>query len=340
MEISSSLAGLLGIAGDNMIYVVIMFVLGLFFIVKGGDIFVDAATWIAEATGIPKFVIGATVVSFATTLPELLVSAIAATKGQNDMAVGNAVGSVTANVGLIMSISVLCMPALVKRKEIAFKGALMILAVAGLCVFSNNLSLSLWQSIILMAIFVVFMIENIITGKASIIDEDGDGKPDVNGKELLKNIFKFIVGALGIVVGADLLVDDGTIIARQMGVSEAIIGVTIIAVGTSLPELVTTITAIVKKQSDLSIGNIIGANIIDLTMILPICAFLAGGALPVGKQSAFLDMPVCLLVICIAIIPTLIFKKLSRWQGALMVCIYIGYIAVLVTNSNFGYLPF
>ena len=162
MEISSSLAGLLGIAGDNMIYVVIMFVLGLFFIVKGGDIFVDAATWIAEATGIPKFVIGATVVSFATTLPELLVSAIAATKGQNDMAVGNAVGSVTANVGLIMSISVLCMPALVKRKEVAFKGALMILAVAGLCVFSNNLSLSLWQSIILMAIFVVFMIENII----------------------------------------------------------------------------------------------------------------------------------------------------------------------------------
>lgn len=340
MEISSSLAGLLGIAGDNMIYVVIMFVLGLFFIVKGGDIFVDAATWIAEATGIPKFVIGATVVSFATTLPELLVSAIAATKGQNDMAVGNAVGSVTANVGLIMSISVLCMPALVKRKEIAFKGALMILAVAGLCVFSNNLSLSLWQSIILMAIFVVFMIENIITGKASIIDEDGDGKPDVNGKELLKNIFKFIVGALGIVVGADLLVDDGTIIARQLGVSEAIIGVTIIAVGTSLPELVTTITAIVKKQSDLSIGNIIGANIIDLTMILPICAFLSGGVLPVGKQSAFLDMPVCLLVICIAIIPTLIFKKLSRWQGALMVCIYIGYVAVLVTNSQFGYLPF
>lgn len=340
MEISSSLAGLLGIAGDNMIYVVIMFVLGLFFIVKGGDIFVDAATWIAEATGIPKFVIGATVVSFATTLPELLVSAIAATKGQNDMAVGNAVGSVTANVGLIMSISVLCMPALVKRKEVAFKGALMILAVAGLCVFSNNLSLSLWQSIILMAIFVVFMIENIITGKASIIDEDGDGKPDVNGKELLKNIFKFIVGALGIVVGADLLVDDGTIIARQLGVSEAIIGVTIIAVGTSLPELVTTITAIVKKQSDLSIGNIIGANIIDLTMILPICAFLSGGVLPVGKQSAFLDMPVCLLVICIAIIPTLIFKKLSRWQGALMVCIYIGYIAVLVTNSQFGYLPF
>ena len=302
MEISASLANLLGLAPDNMIYVVIMFVLGLFFIVKGGDIFVDAATWIAEATGIPKFIIGATVVSFATTLPELLVSAIAAAKGQNDMAIGNA-------VGLFMSISVLCMPALVKRKEIAFKGALMILAVAALFAFSCNLDLNLWQSIIMIAIFAVFMAENIISGKKSLGVTEEDRGPKATGKDILINVTKFLLGAAGIVVGADLLVDDGTVIAKSLGVSEAIIGVTIIAVGTSLPELVTTITAIVKKQSDLSIGNIIGANIIDLTMILPICAFLSGGTLPVGKQSAFLDMPICLLIICIAIIPTLIFKK-------------------------------
>lgn len=340
MNISQTVANLLSLSGDNMIYVIIMFVLGLFFIVKGGDIFVDAATWIAEATGIPKFIIGATVVSFATTLPELLVSAIAAGKGQNDMAIGNAVGSVTANVGLIMSISILCMPAFVKRKEIAFKGSLMILAIGCLTLFSQNFSLSIPQGIIMIVIFVVFMVENIITGKASIIDEDGDGKPDVNGKALAVNIVKFIIGALGIVVGADLLVDDGTVIARHLGVSEAIIGVTIIAVGTSLPELVTTITAIVKKQSELSIGNIIGANIIDLTLILPICAFISKGSLPVGKQSAYLDMIVCLAIIIIAVIPTLISKKLNRWQGALMISIYIGYVAVLVTNASMHYLPF
>lgn len=340
MEISASLAGLLGLASDNMIYVVIMFIIGLVLIVKGGDIFVDAATWIAEATGIPKFIIGATVVSFATTLPELLVSAIAATKGQNDMAIGNAVGSVTANVGLIMSISILCIPALVKRKEVAFKGSLMILAVAALFAFSYSLEMNLWQSITMIVIFAVFMAENIITGKRSLGVTEEDRGPKATGKDIAVNLIKFLVGAAGIVIGADLLVDDGTVIAKGLGVSEAIIGVTIIAVGTSLPELVTTITAIAKKQSDLSIGNIIGANIIDLTLILPICAFLSGGTLPVGKQSAFLDMPVCLLVICIAIIPTLIFKKLSRWQGALMVCIYIGYIAVLVTNSSMGYLPF
>ena len=340
MEISARVADLLSISSDNIIFAVILFVIGIFFIVKGGDIFVDAATWIAEATRIPKFIIGATVVSFATTLPELLVSAIAATQGKNDMAVGNAVGSVTANVGLIMSISILCMPALVKRKEVAFKGFLMVGAVAALFAFTQNLSLSIWQSIIMIVIFAVFMVENIISGKASMSADTDDEKPIINAKTVISNIAKFIIGAVGIVVGADLLVDDGTVIATHLGVSEAIIGVTIIAVGTSLPELVTTITAIVKKQSELSIGNIIGANIIDLTLILPICAFISNGSLPVGKQSAYLDIVICMTVIIIAIVPTVIFKKLSRWQGALMLCIYIAYIAVLVTNSSMHYLPF
>lgn len=340
MEISAKVADLLSVPSDNIIFACILFVIGIFFIVKGGDVFVDAATWIAEATGIPKFIIGATVVSFATTLPELLVSAIAATQGKNDMAIGNAVGSVTANVGLIMSISILCMPALVKRKEVAFKGFLMIGAVAALFVFTQNLSLSIWQSIIMIVIFAVFMVENIISGKASLGSDDNDEKPEINGKTVAINVAKFIIGAAGIVIGADLLVDDGTVIAKSLGVSEAIIGVTIIAVGTSLPELVTTITAIVKKQSELSIGNIIGANIIDLTLILPICAFITNGSLPVGKQSAYLDIVVCLVVIVIAIVPTVIFKKLSRWQGALMLGIYIAYVAVLVTNSSMQYLPF
>lgn len=340
MEISARLADLISIPSDNIIFAVVLFVIGIFFIVKGGDIFVDAATWIAEATGIPKFIIGATVVSFATTLPELLVSAIAATQGKNDMAIGNAVGSVTANVGLIMSISILCMPALVKRKEVAFKGFLMIGAVAALFIFTQNLSLSIWQSIILIAIFAVFMVENIISGKKGMDEDDKSDNPEINAKSLTTNIAKFIIGAAAIVVGADLLVDDGTVIAKSLGVSEAIIGVTIIAVGTSLPELVTTVTAIAKKQSELSIGNIIGANIIDLTMILPICAFITKGSLPVGPQSAYLDIAVCMVVILIAIIPTVIFKKLSRWQGALMICIYIAYVAVLVTNSSMHYLPF
>lgn len=340
MNISENFASLIGVNPNNMIYVVIMFIIGLFCIVKGGDVFVDAATWIAEATKIPKFIIGATVVSFATTLPELLVSAFATAEGSNGIAVGNAVGSVTANVGLIMSISILCIPALVKRSEVAFKGSLMILAIAALFAFSLNGTLTIIPSIIMLIIFLVFMAENIISGKKMMGIEHVENTPKASGKDIAINIVKFVLGAAGIVVGSDLLVDEGTVIATNLGVSEAIIGVTLIAVGTSLPELVTTITAIVKKQSDLSIGNIIGANIIDLTLILPICSFISGGKLEIIKQSSFLDMPVCLAIICIAIIPTIIFKKLTRLQGTAMLCIYIGYVAVLVTNGNMGYLPF
>lgn len=340
MNISENFASLIGVNPNNMIYVVIMFIIGLFCIVKGGDVFVDAATWIAEATKIPKFIIGATVVSFATTLPELLVSAFATAEGSNGIAVGNAVGSVTANVGLIMSISILCIPALVKRSEVAFKGSLMILAIAALFAFSLNGTLTIIPSIIMLIIFLVFMAENIISGKKMMGIEHVENTPKASGKDIAINIVKFVLGAAGIVVGSDLLVDEGTVIATNLGVSEAIIGVTLIAVGTSLPELVTTITAIVKKQSDLSIGNIIGANIIDLTLILPICSFISGGKLEIIKQSSFLDMPVCLAIICIAIIPTIIFKKLTRLQGIAMLCIYIGYVAVLVTNGNMGYLPF
>lgn len=340
MGISESIASLIGINPENMMYVIIMFIIGLFCIVKGGDIFVDAATWIAEATKIPKFIIGATVVSFATTLPELLVSAFATAESSNGIAVGNAVGSVTANVGLIMSISILCMPAIVKRSEVAFKGSLMILACATLFAFSLNGNLKLIPSFIILSIFIVFMVENIISGKKSMGIEKVEKTIKITGKEVLINIVKFVLGAAGIVIGSDLLVDEGTIIATGLGVSEAVIGVTLIAVGTSLPELVTTITAIIKKQSDLSIGNIIGANIIDLTMILPICSFISGGSLVIDKQSSFLDMPICLLIIAIAIIPTIIFKKLSRVQGIIMLCIYIGYVAVLVTNDSMGYLPF
>lgn len=205
MNISSSLASLISVPSDNIIYAVILFVIGLVLIVKGGDVFVDAATWIAEATGIPKFIIGATVVSFATTLPELLVSSIAAAKGQNDMAIGNAVGSVTANIGLIMSISVLCMPAVIKRSSVALKGSLMILAVAALFAFSYDLDLNLWQSIIMIAIFAVFMIENIISGKKSLSADSGEvEKTEHTGKQMALNIVKFLIGAAAVVVGADL----------------------------------------------------------------------------------------------------------------------------------------
>ena len=150
----------------------------------------------------------------------------------------------------------------------------------------------------------------------------------INIKLMWINIAKFVFGTAGIVIGAHLLVTYGQALARIIGISEGVIGVTIIAVGTSLPELVTAITAIRKKETSLSVGNIIGANIIDLTVILPICSFISGGKLIVPKASFALDLPVALIVMAIACIPTAIAGKYRKWQGAVMLAIYAGYLFV------------
>lgn len=306
--------------------VIILFIVGLLLIIKGGDYFVDSAVWFAEALNVPKFIIGATIVSFATTLPELLVSLFASLAGKNVMAAGNAIGSVTANLGLIMGISLICIPATVKRSEFAFKGVLMAISCTLLWVFSRGGNLGFWESIIMLLLFAVFMTENTLAAKKNISSAEKD---EVNKKDLWKNIFFFVVGIAGIVIGSQLLVDNGSEIARMFGISEGIISVTIIAIGTSLPELVTTITAISKRQSSLSVGNIIGANIIDLCVILPLCSIVSPGGVPVETQTYAIDIPVCLGIILLAIIPPLLFKRLFRSQGVLMLLSYIAYITFI-----------
>ena len=294
--------------------IIFLFLVGILFIVKGGDYFVDAASWIAEVSGIPKLIIGATIVSLATTLPEMLVSVMAAAKGSVDMAIGNAVGSVTANIGLIMGISLVCIPAVIRRKDYLMKSVLMLTAAV--------------LSIALMAVFALFLWENVSSARRSMKgDGEQEGRKKTSGrKEVVTNLVKFAVGAVGIVWGADLLVDNGSALAAMVGIPERVIGVTIIAVGTSLPELITTITAIAKKQSSLSVGNILGANIIDLTLILPLSAFVSGKALPIAETSARLDLPACLIVGCIAVIPAMIWEKFQRWQGILLLAAYGGYL--------------
>ncbi len=357
---------------------VILLILGILLVVKGGDWFVDAASWIAEVSGIPTFIIGATIVSLATTLPEILVSSIAASQGSAGMAIGNAVGSVNCNIALIMAISLLFMPATFKRKDYAAKMVLLLVAISTLWAVSATADgvVTWWEAIIVLLIFIAFMIENVIGAKKhskelipAVESEQtksvsaGDNLRRGNGiligyvekldakkitlkksgkvierKDIVKNIVLFIIGAAAIVIGAQLMCDNGASFAARLGLSEDLIGVTILAVGTSLPELVTTITAIAKKKSDLSVGNVIGANIIDITLILPICAIISiakfGTPLPVSSQSAILDFPFCLAVAAVAIIPALMAGKFKRWQGALLLAGYVTYITLLVLNTT------
>lgn len=316
----------------HIFLVLLLFTVGIVLIVKGGDYFVDAASWMAEVSGIPRLIVGATVVSFATTLPELLVSAFAAAQGKVDMSIGNAVGSVTANLGLIMAIALICMPTVIRRKDYMLKSCLMLGAALFLVVFGAGGQLALIPGILLLLVFVAAMVENIHEARIGMrkeergVEEGVKQKP--SPKEIVVNIAKFIAGTIGIVLGAQLLIDNGSELARFIGVPERIIGVTIIAIGTSLPELVTTISAIAKKQASLSVGNIIGANIIDLTLILPLSSMIFGGSLPVSRQVAMIDLPACLLIGCIAVIPALIGKKFRRSQGVILLFTYAAYIVM------------
>lgn len=321
---------------SSLIITILLFLLGLVLIVKGGDWFVDAATWMAEASGLPQFLIGATVVSMATTLPEIIVSTMAAAEGSTDMAIGNAIGSVTANTGLIMAISLIFMPVAIRMSQFRVKGILMVLSTLVLWLLCRDGLLSLPESLIVLVLFLAFIIENIRSAKMLSQEEHTDKAVPVDKSRnaLFKNLALFVFGAACLVVGSNLLVDNGTVLAQLLGVSERIIAVTMVAIGTSLPELVTAITAIVKKQSSMSVGNILGANIIDITIILPLCALISGGGLQIAAQSVrqtvYLDMPMCVLETAIAVIPTLLRKRFSKWQGILMAALYIAYVFVTV----------
>lgn len=315
------------------IFIFILFAVGVVLIVKGGDVFVDSAGFIAEAFGIPKFIIGATVVSLATTLPETIVSSIAAfqSRALTDeaanskvaMAIGNAVGSVSANIGLILAISIIFMPLAIERKKYSIKAVLLVLAVSSLSIMSMTGDLTLARSLILLAIFIIFIIENIKSAKGEAYAGNDEKK---TSSLIIKNIIMLLIGAAAIVVGSNLLVNKGSEIAYMFGVSEKIIGFTAIAIGTSLPELVTTISSLIKREPSLGVGNIIGANIIDVTMILPICAMIKGGSLPIETQVAHFDIPVCLAITAVAIIPPLFQKKFMRWQGFTILAMYISYL--------------
>lgn len=309
--------------------VILLFVVGLVLIIKGGDWFVDSAVFIANLTGIPKFIIGATIVSVATTLPELTVSVTGVIDGELDLAVGNAVGSVTANIGLIMGISLVCMPAVIKRSQFWLKGVLMSAAALLLWILCKDGTLHMLPSFALFVLLAVYVWDNIRDAKN---DVGSDERELVDKKELPQQLVMFVVGVAAIVVGSKLLIEYGSEIALLLGVPSAIIGVTMVAIGTSLPELITTLTAIRKRESSMSIGNIIGANIIDLAMILPICSVVSDGKLTIAKQSYALDMPMCFAMTLIAVLPPLIKGKLYRWQGILMLALYAVYVVILVTQ--------
>ncbi|MBR2577448.1 MAG: calcium/sodium antiporter [Erysipelotrichaceae bacterium] len=311
-----------------MLKTVFFFIFGLFLLTFGGDCFVGGATGIARRFHVSDLLIGATVVSIGTTLPEVMVSATGALAGHSQIAYGNALGSIICNTALISAISIAFKPSEVDRKTLIMPVSFFFIAALVYCLSAyNDAYYSRTEGIILLIIFAAYVFLEI---RSASRGSDETTYEDTK-EPVWKDLAMLVMGAAAIAWGADFLVDNGTVIAKAMGVPESVIALTFMALGTSLPELVTAIIALRKGHGLLSLGNIIGANLFNLVLVGGISIVLAPFHVPAdklinGMNASFLvDIPMMLAVMLIMTVPPLLKEKLYRWQGIILLLLYFSY---------------
>ena len=323
---------------------VLLFALGLVLLIKGGDWFVDGATGIAERFHVPEIIIGATVVSIGTTLPEVMVSATSALTGHGEIAYGNAIGSIICNTALIAAITVAVRPGPVDTKALKTP-VLFFFGSAAIYVVNTYVTGYFGRplGILLLAIFVVYLVVTVRQGfrnpveAAAEEEETKEIEEKATKNTMGKDILLLVVGAALVAVGADLLVDNGTLIAQALGVPESVIALTFVALGTSLPELVTAITSLAKGHGALSLGNVIGANLFNLVLVSGISMTLAPFHIPESSTlfgvnaSLVLDIPLMLFVMAFLTLPALKTRKLSRYQGIVLLILYAAFCGIQFT---------
>ena len=325
-----------------MLVPVLLFIVGLLFLIKGGDWFVDGASALARRFHLPELLIGATVVSIGTTLPEVMVSTISAVSGHGEIAYGNAIGSVICNSALIAAITIAVRPGKVDPKTLRVPVAFFFAAAAIYCVAAYAMGeFTRPLGFVMLAMFVAYMVANVLQMKKApaAAEAEAEAEAENAGEEmsLTKTLVLLVLGAVLIALGANLLVDNGTLIAQALGVPESVIALTFVALGTSLPELVTAITSLVKGCSDLSLGNIVGANVFNLVLVSGMSVTLAPFTVPQSStlfginSSLVLEIPVMLAVMMIMTLPALKRGKLSRAQGIILLCIYAAFCAIQFT---------
>ncbi len=328
----------------SMLVPVLLFILGLIFLIKGGDWFVDGASGLAHRFHVPEIIIGATVVSIGTTLPEVMVSATSALGGHGEIAYGNAIGSVICNTALIAALTVAIRPSSVDRRSFFTP---VVFFFASSAFYAANAYMTGYftrvTGIILLAVFVLYMVvimvqakkasseQSGIAGGAGDIEDIGDIGDISEDKPLWKSVLLLVVGAALIAVGARLLVDNGTVIAEAIGVPESVIALTFVALGTSLPELVTAVSALIKGHSALSLGNIVGANLFNIVLVSGVSTVLSPFSIPQSKTvaginaSLAIDIPVMFFVMAFMTVPALIRQKLTRAQGIILLAVYAAF---------------
>ena len=319
-----------------MLAALLWFCAGLFVLVKGGDWFVDGAVGIARKFRLPDLLIGATVVSVGTTLPEVMISASSALAGHGEIAYGNAVGSIICNAALVAAITIAVLPGKADGAALRLPAAFFFAAAAFFAAVAYTAGwFSRWVGAALLALFAAYLAAQILQARRGPAAAPDAAPGEAEGESpLRRDLLGLAVGAVLIAVGADLMVDNGILIAAALGVPESVIALTVVALGTSLPELTTAITSLVRGHGALSLGNVVGANLFDLVLVCGVSAALAPFGLPADAEllgrsaSLVLDLPVMFLVMLLLVVPPLRRGRLYRWQGAALLAVYAAYCAV------------
>ena len=318
-----------------MLIPVLLFIVGLLFLIKGGDWFVDGASALARRFHLPELLIGATVVSIGTTLPEVMVSTMSALSGHGEIAYGNAIGSVICNAALIAAITIAVRPGKVDPKTLKMPVLFFFAAAAIYCVAAYGFGkFTRPMGFIMLAMFVAYIAANIHQMKNAPAEEHEEEEETM---PLPRMLLLLVLGAVLIAMGANLLVDNGTLIAQALGVPESVIALTFVALGTSLPELVTAITSLIKGHSDLSLGNVVGANVFNLVLVSGVSVALAPFTVPQSatifgmNSSLVLEIPVMIACMVLLTAPALVKGKLSRVQGVALLVIYAVFCGIQFT---------
>ena len=317
-----------------MIESILLIIVGFFLLIKGADFLVDGSSKIAKKFHIPEIIIGLTIVSIGTSMPELFVSITSALDGYSDMAVGNVIGSNIANLLLILGLSTVISSVKFKRETRLIEIPLcLIFTVIFLVLCNIGQDISMLDALILIALFIAFILYTIVMAfKGEKFDsKDNDEEieeTDEKSDSTLKNIIYVIVGIIALKFGGDLTVNNAVNVAKIIGLSEKIISLTILAVGTSLPELVTSVSAAIKGKSDIAIGNILGSNIFNMLLIIGVSGLIK----PIIYNVSYnMDMTILIIAtIVLSLFPVIPPKnKMSRDNGIVYLIIYIGYMVML-----------
>lgn len=323
---------------------VIFLIVGFTLLIKGADLFVGSSSNIAKKIGIPSVIVGLTIVSLGTSAPELAVSSISAIQGNNGIAIGNVLGSNIFNTLVVLGGTAITMPLIINKKLIKkdFLFNLLIVCLLYLLAFGITLSgndgiLTRIEGIILLLISVVYTIILIKSASKSNKDESSNegSNEELDSIKIWPNVFKIIIGIVGIILGGNLVVNGATEIAYSIGMSEKLVGLTIVAVGTSLPELVTSIVAALKGETEIAIGNVLGSNIFNILLILGLSSTI-NPILVTGNLS----IDLMFLLFSTVAIGFLIYlnkgndiKKLSRREGTILILLYVVYLSYIIIRN-------